>query len=596
MIGRLLAHLRTNDGRNQVITFAAEGLSMVGMVLAYRLVALVDKEYLDLYVVVRRSVSFIYPLLMVGAAVGLMRFVAMARKPERQRAYLFGTFRWVIPLGAVLTLIGVIWSGPIAWLIFGDDIGVDLVPPLGLMIAAISIHGTVYSYLRGKGSMLVANGIQVFALAVVPCVTIIAFRDLSMVLWATGIAWLVVPLIAVLPDLLRPREGSSRKERAELLRYGLPRLPGDLALGALLTVPVYVVARTHGLDASGEIGFGTTLLNFTAAMFSPVALLLLPASAAQLASGDHKGLSARIGKLERLMFLASLALMLVFELSADLLLGLYLGPAGAEYVLMCRVIFLGALPFGIFIGLRSVLDAYYHTPRNGINLLKAFLILLFGSFLHFSIPSPPFAVGVALVVALYYLGWTTWRNVRFVRSELDRLATEGDTALRLVVVIPAEEKSGHYPDSHRQAEAMAERHGVKVTYFYLEDRVRLWKLIRDRQRFKRLLLRERPDLVSAHFGSVSAMFTVLSSSLPVAVTFLGSDLLRTKEIAMRRRVLGRWFSQFAAFFSAGIICDREELRERLWWRYDEARVLPVADVGSVEETYRYLRSLTFRSA
>jgi hypothetical protein len=38
-----------------------------------------------------------------------------------------------------------------------------------------------------------------------------------------------------------------RRERSELLRYGLPRVPGDIALGALLTVPGYVALRTHGL-------------------------------------------------------------------------------------------------------------------------------------------------------------------------------------------------------------------------------------------------------------------------------------------------------------------------------------------------------------
>lgn len=597
MIQRVLAHLRTRQGRDQMSTFAAEGLSMLGMVLAYRLAANMGKQDLDLYVVVRRTVSFIYPLLLVGAAVGLMRFVAMAADPLRQRAYLHGTLRWVAPLGLLLAAIGFIWSEPIAWLLFGPGVGVDLVAPLTLMIAAISVHGVGYSYLRGKGTLTLANSVQVWALALAPCIALVAFDDMSTILWATGIGWLVAALLAVLRDLLAPSQATSKRERAELLRYGLPRLPGDMALGALLTVPVYVVARTHGLAASAELGFGTTLLNFVAAVFSPVTLLLLPASAAQLAAGDHHGLSTRIGRMVRIMLLASLGIMLAFEVGADLLLHLYLGDAGETYVFSARIVFLGALPFGFYFGLRSVLDAYYHTPRNGVNLLMSFVIFMAGAFLHFIIPSAPVVVAIALVVSLYYLGWVTWRDVEFVRSELERLAHDESKGLRMVMVIPArEEEVEAYDFARQQAARFGSSFGAHVEIFYLASRTSLWRLLRDRRRLQKLLRKSRPDVVHVHYGSVAALFTVLSSAVPVVVNFHGSDLLRGRDLGYRRSILGKLFSQLAAFFSAGIICDREELRERLWWRHEEARVLPTQDPTSLEATHAFLRSVTFRAA
>ena len=570
---------------------------MLGMVLAYRLAANMGKQDLDLYVVVRRTVSFIYPLLLIGAAVGLMRFVAMAADPMRQRAYLRGTLRWVAPLGLVLAAIGLIWSKPIAWVLFGPDAGVDLVAPLALMIAGISVHGVGYSYLRGKGTLTLANSVQVWALALAPCIALVVFKEMSMILWATGIAWLVVAVLAIARDLLAPSQASSKRERAELLRYGLPRLPGDMALGALLTVPVYVVARTHGLAESAELGFGTTLLNFVSAVFSPVTLLLLPASAAQLAAGDHHGLSTRIGRMVRIMLLASLGIMLAFEVSADLLLDLYLGDAGETYVFSARVVFLGALPFGFYFGLRSVLDAYYHTPRNGVNLLMSFSIFMVGALLHFIIPSPPAVVAIALVVSLYYLGWVTWRDVDFVRSELERLAHDESKGLRVVMVIPArEEQAEAFDFARQQAAQFGSVFGAHVEIFHLGSRTSLWKLVRDRQRLKRLLRKSRPDVVHVHCGSVTALFTVLSSAVPVVVNFHDNDPLHGRDLGYRRSILGKLFSQLAAFFSAGIICDKEELRERLWWRHEEARVLPVEDPACLAETHAFLRSVTFRAA
>ena len=576
MIQRTIAYLRTAEGRDQLITYLAEGLSMLGMVAAYALAANAGKQQLDLYVVARRTVSFVYPLLLIGAAVGLTRFVAMSADPLRQRAYLRGALSWVFPLGILLFIVGWLAAGPLAWMVFGVGAGVDLVAPLGAMIAGVSLHGVAYSYLRGKRNMVLANIIQVFALAAAPCIALIVFDELKWVLWSTGIAWTVVAVAVLLPHLLRPALQSNKRERSELLRYGLPRLPGDMAMGALLTVPVYVVARTHGLSASGELGFGTTLLNFAAAIFSPVALLLLPASAAQLAAGDHSGLSARIGRMVRLMLLACVALTLAFEIGADLLLKLYLKETGEAYVTTSRVIFLGALPFGFFIGLRSVLDAYFHTPRNGINLIVSFVIFMLGALVHFIVPSPPMVVCVSLVVALYYLGYATWRDVRFVRSELERRAVATDKDLRIAVVIPArEDEVTAYPFARRQAEAFSRVHGATVKVFHLRSRTSLWKLWRDRGRFKRMLRAERPDVVHCHYGSVSALFTVVSSSVPVVVSFHGSDLNRTPQDGFLRDLLGRVFSQFAAFFSAGIVCVSEPLRRKLWWRQEEAMVLPV---------------------
>ncbi len=572
---KILGMLRSRDGRDSLLTYAAEGLSMLGMVLAYRLAAQEGRHELDLYVVVRRTVSFIFPLLLLGAVVGITRFVAMKSRPEERRRYLMASVLWVAPMALLIFFIGLFFPAPISWLVFGSGEQEGLIPPLGLMIAGIALYGLGYSFLRGQRQLVAANSIQVLALAAVPCFAFLLFSDLVSVCWFTGVAWLVIALFAILPGLVGPPTGSCAKERGELLRYGLPRVPGDMALGALLTLPVYVVARTHGLSASGEIGFGATLLNLAAALFSPLALILLPASASQLASGDHAGLSARIGKLTWMALAACTFITIVFELAADPILHIYLGENYTDYVAMSRVIFLGALPFGFFIGLRSVLDAYYHTPRNGINLITSLTILLLGSAVHFVVPTPVIYVAAVLVLSLTYLGWATWRDIRFVRSELERLTNRPSHALNILVVIPAPEGSGAYPFAYRQANALAREHGATVTFFHLNSRTSLFILFKARQSFKALLKQARPDVVLVYYGSVSALFTVLSSAVPVVVAYQGSDLNHTPSDGYWRDLFGRIFSQLAAFFAGGIVCVSEGLRDQLWWRSGEAQVFPL---------------------
>jgi O-antigen/teichoic acid export membrane protein len=562
------------------------------MLLTYRLAANSSRTDLDLYVIARRTIAFVFPVVLMGAMVGLTRFTTMSATPTIARRYLRGALSWVLPLGTLIWLLCFLLARPIAWGIYGSEAGIPFIPPLGAMTLGIALHGVAYGYLRGRGAIMIANALQIFVLAIAPCLAFVLFADVVHVLWATGLAWIVSALLSISRSMILPT-GPYRREGAELLRYGLPRVPGDVALGALLTIPGYVALRTYGIDSSGEVGFGATLLNIAAAVFSPVALLLLPAAAAQLAGGDHAGLANRIRTMERLILLASVVLMLSFELLAVPVLDIYLGPSGRSYVAMSRLIFVGALPFAYFNGMRSLLDAYFRTPRNGVNLMASFLILLVGGVVHLFIPTPWYTMAVALNIALFYLGYATWRDVAFVRSELERLATRGEEHIGVVVVIPDQEEGDAYSDSRDQA-ALFKRRGVDVTLFHLRSRTSPTRLMRSRRELKKLLRTVRPDVVHVHYGSVAALFTVLTSSVPVMVTFVGDDLDRSGVNGMVRSRLGGFFSQIAAFFAAGIICTDENVRDHLWWRTSEAHVMGRAGQEvEAEAVLDHLRTVAF---
>lgn len=592
---RLIAYLRTSEGRDQLFTYFTEGMALLGMVLTYRLAARSSKEDLDLYVIARRTIAFVFPVVLMGAMVGLTRFTAMSASAEQARRYLRGALSWVLPLGTAIWGLCALFAEPLAWVVYGSDEGTPLMAPLGAMTLGIALHGVAYGFLRGRGEVMLANALQLFVLAIAPCLAFVFFTDMAGVLWSTGLAWVISALLSVGRSIFLP-SGSYRREGAELLRYGLPRVPGDVALGALLTIPGYVALRTHGIGISGEVGFGATLLNIAAAVFSPVALLLLPAASAQLADGDHGGLAQRIRRMSKLILLASVALMVGFELVAAPLLALYLGPNGAQYVDMSRLIFLGALPFAYFNGMRSLLDAYFRTPRNGVNLSTAFVVLLVGSAVHLLVPTPWYTMGIVLLVALLYLGYATWRDVVFVRSELERIAAREADEIGVVVVIPDKEEGLAYVDSKQQAADLTQ-HGARVTLFHLESRTSPAELWRSRRRLKKLLRTTRPDVVHVHYGSVAALLTVLSSSVPVVVTFMGDDLDRSTVPGAVRSRLGGFFSQVAAFFAAGIICTDARVREHLWWRTAEAYVISEQEtVNEAQGVLDHLRSVALHKS
>ena len=593
MFGKVAQMLRDPSGRDTLATFATEGLSMLGMVLVFRLAKASSDHDFDRYVIVRRTVAFAFPVVLMGTMVGLTRFIAMGREDAARRRYLLGALSWVFPLGLIACMCCFLAPGWISWTCFGTRDEIPLSLPMGVMTFGIALHGVAYGYLRGSGRVMMANTMQLLNLAVWPCASFLLLDDLRAVLWGTGLAWCVTAIGSISPDLLARGTGPIRRERAEILRFGLPRVPGDIALGALLTIPVFIVVRTFPLLAADH-AFGCTLLNLAAAVFSPVALLLLPAASAQLSSGDHKGLEERVARMTLIVTAASVALVLGFELLAEPFLRIYLGEASSDLIWTCRLVFIAALPFAFFNGMRSVLDAYYQTPRNGVNLVVSLFVLLLGGAIHLFIPTPWYTMGIVLILALGWLGWATWRDVRYVRSELLRRARRGTQDINVLVVIPDAESGDQYSDSKEQARAFID-HGAEVSFFHLESRTSPIELLRSRRRLHKTLRLLRPDVVHVHFGSVAALWTVISSPLPVVVTFMGDDLDRRGLPGVARPFVGGLFSQIAAFFAAGIICTDEQVREHLWLRTSEARVVPLhGDVRAhAVEVLDHLRGVAY---
>lgn len=574
MIQRAIRQLRSSKAKAHVQTYLAEGLVLLGTIWVYRLAATGGEETLDAYVIARRTVSFVQPVMLMGLVVALTRAVAMASDGNEGRQYLFGALKWSLFPAAILLAAAL--AMPTTWsrTLFGTVELAALVPPVALLIIGLGGHGLVYSYYRGRHAMTMANALQVLGLALVPNAAFLLFDGLERVLWATSIGVIALPILFTLP-LAFTGVRSAGRHHMELLRYGLPRVPGDAAYGALLTIPIYVAGSLHGLSVGGQLGMGITLLNITAAAFAPIALLLLPDSANKLAKGDHQALLGQIDRTVVAVLGLSLLMLLLFEVLAPWLLGVYLGQAGATYVPLARLLFLAAPAFAFFITMRSVLDAYFVAPRNGINILSAFLLLVLLCCVHAWTAAPPIFLAGSVVLSLYYLGWRTFRDLRFVRKELVRLSERTAEQLRLVMVIPGSHEGHGFPFARRQARVFSERFGDGVEVFFLETRMHPLGLLKARWRFKQLLRSYRPDAVMVHYGTVTALFTVLSSSAPVIVTFHGSDLNATPSDGRVRDLLGRFFSQMAAFFAAGIITVSEQLRERLWWRREEAVVLPM---------------------
>ncbi len=172
-------------------------------------------------------------------------------------------------------------------------------------------------------------------------------------------------------------------------------------------------------------------------------------------------------------------------------------------------------------------------------------------------------------------------------------------ALRVLFVVPGAFEGSSMIFARRQAGSLRER-GVRVSFFHLRSRTSPWQLVREWARFRRCLRRARPDLVHAHFGTVTALFAAVAGrgGRPLVITYRGSDLNpapRSAPLTEKARSLaGRLFSQLAALGAQRIVCVSRPLRERLWWRRSRVAILPSgvdADVFRPEPQARARRRL-----
>jgi len=149
---------------------------------------------------------------------------------------------------------------------------------------------------------------------------------------------------------------------------------------------------------------------------------------------------------------------------------------------------------------------------------------------------------------------------------------------RVLFVLPGDGQGSSMIFARRQAECLA-REGVEAPIFYLSSRTSPARLLREMLRFRAQIAGQRPDIVHAHFGTMTALFSALGCGrLPLVITYRGSDLNPAPASygwkAKLRSSWGRLFSQLASLRARRIVCVSRRLSDRLWWRRDAVAILP----------------------
>lgn len=137
--------------------------------------------------------------------------------------------------------------------------------------------------------------------------------------------------------------------------------------------------------------------------------------------------------------------------------------------------------------------------------------------------------------------------------------------LRVLAVIPGSGEGSSFVFARSQVSRLRAA-DVHVHTMFVKSRTSLVELFRTRLDLRRAIASFRPHVVHAHFGTATSFLCAASTSLPLIITFRGSDLNRDYEIGRLRSAVGIILSQLSSLRSAQIICVSRQLADRLWWR------------------------------
>ncbi len=145
---------------------------------------------------------------------------------------------------------------------------------------------------------------------------------------------------------------------------------------------------------------------------------------------------------------------------------------------------------------------------------------------------------------------------------------------RVLFVIPGVGTGHSMVFVRRQAETLAGL-GFDVEMFDLRSRTAPRALFEEFRRFRRLVRAFRPQVIHAHYGTVTALFAALGvGRIPLVITYRGSDLNRLPSARGLRAAAGLLLSQIAALRATRIVCVSRKLKARLWWRRARVTIQP----------------------
>ncbi|UCH62357.1 MAG: hypothetical protein JSU77_11200 [Fidelibacterota bacterium] len=358
--------------RGDVFITLLNGIGVIaGVLVLYGLIArFMGVEALGEFLLVRRITFPLMGILLVGMTTGLPYYVSRLGDNAYGSAalLLFGLLTLpLISLASVALHYGVLSGFPHT-----------LALPFFIFAVGYALQFLVYGLFRGHLNILGANLLQLIGTGLIPVglFFLLYRRGIPSLLMAFGLGTLILSGLAGIIKLRDGWSGVDGRKIAQLLVYGVQRVPSSLAFFILLGgVPLLILSST----SKAEIAFvnsGISLIRLFMVVVGPLGVVLLPRLSKALAADQKARIIDGLEALVKTTFLVGVTLAIFLSINSEALMRVWLGSestAGADIVALIVL----ALPFYLLMAvLRAPIDAASVRGYNSLIYGAAALALL----------------------------------------------------------------------------------------------------------------------------------------------------------------------------------------------------------------------------
>jgi len=145
--------------------------------------------------------------------------------------------------------------------------------------------------------------------------------------------------------------------------------------------------------------------------------------------------------------------------------------------------------------------------------------------------------------------------------------------MKILHVIPYHPSPSAFVFAKRQVADLS-MEGIENQIFYFNTKISPVLFFQQWIQLRKIIQSSKPDIIHAHYGTYTAFFAGFMHSIPMIITFQGSDINHTSDVHPWREKLGKWMSRSAAKKSKGIICVSQKIFDLLPVGKEKACIIP----------------------
>jgi O-antigen/teichoic acid export membrane protein len=399
-----------------LITFLTYGATIITNALFYYiLTAHLGESGFEEYMLSRRVFAIFMVTSMLGIAVALPRELSRRFDAEtfQTTANLFiASLLIILSSMTVFLLLFLIFDEKLAYLFWGNQKYTYLLYPIISLMGSMAINSLIFALLRGKMMMGFANSLTLIT-ALLPIFLIFFVNKIPIFLYLQSALTLFISILFIYFSVDKKTAQfkfdikTIVEELKTLLKFGVPRVPGDLSFEALTSLPVFFTAHLLGTTEASYLAFGLTIMSMIGSALAPFNLILLPLVSSKLKNNDYKGIESHISKLLKFIIPGAIIMSIIIFFSSGLIVKYYLHSSNINASDTIKYVSILLIPYILYMFLRSANDSFYSKPVNSINCIIALCIFCVTYLITYLLYIKFSGVLISLTASIFALGGLT---------------------------------------------------------------------------------------------------------------------------------------------------------------------------------------------